>query len=276
MKMNLKKKDEGSIIQYILAVILILTIMLLIAFVFSNRRISIQKEEIEDGITCSALASAVIDMNEYGTYKYIRSNNGRGTGTLAGANNVWGSAEDNLLNIFKKNLAVNLKLDPETLVANEDSIIDGEVKIINFWIYNKELRERVDADGNPIMMKDYKGRWITQHEETNNFYIYKYTATSDGGYNKTTELAVRESDGKIYTPKDENIIVTDDTANGIDGAGSGRTEVTSMTIYATIEFYVKPFGYDFNSIKGAYPEIEEEPGKIKIIKSVVVDVQPIN
>lgn len=276
MKMNLNKKDEGSLIQYILAVILILMIMLLITFVFSNRKISVQKEEVEDGITCSALASAIIDMNEYGTYKYIRSNNGRGTGTLAGSNNVWGSAEDNLLNIFRKNLAVNLNLDPETLVANEDSIIDGEVKIVNFWIYNKELRDRVDSNGEYIMIKDYKGRWIRQHEETDNFYIYKYTTTPDGGYNKTTELAVKESDGKIYTPKDENIITMDDTTNGIDGAGSGRTEVTSMTIYATIEFYVKPFGYDFNIASGLYPEIEQEAGRIKITKSVVVDVQPTN
>lgn len=309
------KKDEG-LTQYVLATILILIAALLIIYGFSMRKINMQKQEIEDGITSSALASAIIDLNEYGTYKYIRSNNGRGTGSLANSQNKWGSAEDNLLNIFRENLATNLKLNPATLTANEDSIIDGEVKITRFWVYNHELIESTGDDGQPIMIKDYKGRWIKQHEETDRWYIYKYDITPSGRYNKTAELAATEADGFVYTPKDDHIVFADGdiVGSGTDGAGGGHVKVDSMTIYATIEFYVKPFGYGLYNNWGIYDGAKfensheeeyqdthynylteeqetvtrkrfvydqtegsdiDEVGKIKIIKSVVVDVQPI-
>ena len=271
------KKDEG-LIQYVMSVIVLMVIALLVLYSISMKKIQVQKTEIEDGITSSALAAAVIDLNEYGTYKYIRSNNGRGTGTIASAHNTWGSAEDNLLNIFRENLAQNLNLDPTTLVANEGGIIDGEVTITHFWVYNKELVECRDDSGDPIMIKDYRGRWIRQHEETDKFYVYKYDATSVGGWNKHTEPAVKAADGKYYTPKDDKVIqIGENEATGVDGAGSGEVEVTSMTIYATVEFYVKPFGYGLDNSWGVY-EAEndniDEVGRIKVRKSVVVDVQP--
>ncbi len=317
--MKLDKKDEG-LIQYVFAIIIVLIAFLLIAYELTMRKIDLQKQEIEDGITSSALAAAVIDLNEYGAYKYIRSNNGRGQGPVASSNNEWGSAEDNLLEIFKENLQTNLKLDSD-LKAQEDSIIDGQVKITKFWVYNHELvesKELVDpgppAVYEPIMIKDYKGRWIRQHEETDDWYIYKYSAT-EGGYNKTAEKATKEADGFVYTPEDKNVIFASGATEGAgsDGAGAGRKKVDSMTIYATIEFYVKPFGYgmankwgiydgaefhdghmeeydakDYDAANGGEKDVKrqryvydktkdsdiEDVGKIKIVKSVVVDVQP--
>jgi len=274
----MNKKDEGFC-QYVLAIIVVLVLVLLILYSFSMRKIALQKQEIEDGITASALASAIIDKNEYGTYMYIRSNNGRGTGTLTDSKNEWGSAENNLLNIFKKNLATNLNLDPTTLVANEGSIIDGEVKVVRFWVYNKELVEVRDADNKPVKIKDYQGRWINKHKETDKWIIYKYDATPVGGYSTTTETAVKEADGFVYTPHDDNIISLDGgTGTGTDGAGGGHIKVEYMTIYATIEFYVSPFGY---GLHGNAPLYEDPDGaqiddvqKIKITKSVVVDVSP--
>lgn len=293
------KKDEG-LIQYVLAIMIVLIAALLIVYEISMRKITVQKQEIEDGLTSSALASAIIDLNEYGTYKYIRSNNGRGTGNLAASENKWGSAEDNLLNIFKSNLATNLKLNPTTLEPNNDSIISSPVTIKNFWIYNHELVESKDDSGNPIMIKDYLERWVRQHEESEDFIIYQYTATDDGGYNKTVVDAVKEADGKVYTPWDKNVIGGDDEA--LDGAGKGHVEVDTMTIYATIEFYVNPFGHgmvdeDGNNRWGIYdgakfdwtadsnsesasidvvtPSTLSPVKPVKITKSVVVNVKSV-
>lgn len=260
------KKDEG-LVQYVLAIMIVFIAALLIVYQMSIRKITIQKHEIEDGLTSSALASAIIDLNEYGTYKYIRSNNGRGTGVLAGSNNVWGSAEDNLFNIFKKNLATNLNLDEETLEPNEDSIISSKVVIKNFWIYNHELVDSVDDEGKPKMIKDYLERWIVSHEETDNFIIYQYTATPTGGFNKTQTVAVKEADGKVYTPYDTNVIEGDDKS--LDGAGAGHVPVESMTIYATIEFYVNPFGHNMDG-NYTYTEIQEddEENQTKVEKTI--------
>ena len=63
----MNKKDEGFC-QYVLAIIVVLVLVLLILYSFSMRKIALQKQEIEDGITASALASAIIDKNGNGEY----------------------------------------------------------------------------------------------------------------------------------------------------------------------------------------------------------------
>ena len=295
------RKDEGSLIQYILSVIVILICALLIAYAVSIKIVQSQKMEVEDAITSSALASAIIDLNEYGTYKFIRSNNGRGRGSLADSKNEWGSAEDNLLNIFKENLAKNLNAREVNgrIYANDTSIIDGEIIVTKFWVYNKELVDVIEcpnckqesritsdkcsgcnytfpANKEPlkIQVKDYKGRWVPKHTETENFYIYKFESPSGAGFSKTVER-INTSNGanKVYTPHDNNII----NNSGTDGAGGGYVEVNNMTIYATVEFYITPFGANINEW-GIYGGNEDDsintPEKIKVTKSVVVDVQP--
>lgn len=275
--MKTLKKDEGFI-QYVLAIMVICIIALISLYMVKMRTIEIQKQEVEDAITASALASAIVDINEYGTYNYIRSNDGHGSGTLAGSSNEWSSSETNLLNIFKENLMTNLGLEYryingiQTMMPKESNkIISGPVTITKFYIYNHELEDG-DETGTRKKIKDYRGNWVQQHHETDRFYVYKYEATN-GGYNTTSDLCIKEADGKIYTPRDDNMISIDGST-ATDAVGGGHVEVDTMTIYASIDFYIRPFGSEVENW-GLLSDKEIETNYIKVTKSVVVTVQQV-
>lgn len=257
------KKDEGFI-QYALCVILIAICALIMLFSLRMRIVQEQKMYIEDAITASALASCVLDLNEFGTYGYIRS----------GSNNEWDGEEQNLFNIFVDNLKLNLNLNDSMYPNNTNGIITSKVKVVNFWVYSKTLE---DVDGSYI--RDYNGNWVQQHYETPDYTVFKYEANRDSngivkdGYRITsnnTNLPI------LYTPKDTNIVTLDayGSFDGTDAAGEGQVLVDGMTIYCTIQFSVNPFGYNSNDdYKDGLFNVGSLIGDTVITKSVVVSIK---
>lgn len=247
------KKDEG-LIQYVLCILLLSIVSLLIIFECRARTVEMQKTTIEDAITMSALSSSLVDLNEYGKYRYIRS----------GSNNKWDEEEWKLLNTFKRNLKVNLNLDDNMYPNSDNGIITSQVKIVNFWVYNHEVVDNTIDSGN------YNNEWSSSHRETDNYYILKYTGNQNGGYNIQNERRLITSANPIlYTPKDDNIIKN---SNGIDAIGGGEQPVDDMTIYATLEFDINPFGIGVENSESNFFGIKSAIGHKTIRKSVVVDV----
>lgn len=255
------KKDEGFI-QYALCIMLISICALIMLYTLRMRIVQEQKAFIEDGLTSSTLASAVVDLNEFGTYEYIRS----------GSNNNWDEEEQKLYDLFVENLKINLNLNDAMYPTATNGIITSKVSVVNFWIYNKEL----DAVAGSII-KDYNGNWVQQHYEKDNYIVFKYIAQTDsngvvtGSSTTTTE---KMPSGTIYTPLDNNIIAIDGANNSnLDGAGKGQVEVEGMTIYATIQFSINPFGYNSrDTYNDGLFGIGSLVGDTVITKSVVVSV----
>ena len=104
----MKNKDK-AFIEYIFCLMVILIISLLIVFSFKRRQVEVRKQKIEDAITEAALASAIIDLNEFGTYNYIRSNDGSGHGTKPGISKEWSKGETKIVETFRRTLMTNLK-----------------------------------------------------------------------------------------------------------------------------------------------------------------------
>lgn len=267
-KINMKK-DQGFI-QYVFCIMLFAICSLVMLYSLRLRIVQEQKQYIEDAITNSALASAVININEYGTYGYVRS----------GSNNVWDEEEEKLLNKFKDNLKINLNLDDGMNPTKSNGIISSQVKIVNYWIYDKELANV--PGGTPI--KDYNGNWVARHYEKDNTYVcLKYRAAVDKngivgtGSTKTEEKLPATG---LKTPLDKNIVTKDagGGSNGTDGAGRGQIDVKGMTIYCTVQFSVNPFGYnktdshnDSTKPTGLFG-VTSLVGDTTITKSVVVSV----
>lgn len=256
--MHLKMKKDQGIVQYIFCIMFICIIAILMLYNSRARIIEMQKMTIEDGITTSALASALVDVNEYGKYQYIRS----------GSNNEWDQEEWQLFNIFKKTLQNNLNLDSSMKPKNANGILTSKVVIKNFWIYNHELSDTSDNTNNS------NNNLIKRHVETPNFMILKYIGDDDGGYTITKEKFVPTSEHpNLLTPKDTHIISND--ANSVDGIGAGEQIVDNMTIYVTLEFEVNPFGIGLQSDDSEFFGYSSLVGNQKITKSIVVDVDKL-
>lgn len=268
---QIMKKDEGFI-QYAFCIMLISICSLVMLYSLRMRIVQEQKQYIEDGLVASVLASATIDINEYGTYGYIRS----------GSNNTWDEEEIAMLNKFVENLAINLDLhlistNSYTLTPNTtNTIITSDMEIMNYWIYCKDLENIAGK-----VIQNYNGDWVLQHKETNNWRIFKFTRNTVNGISigsvyTGSEKAVKEN-GFVYTPLDSNVITKD--ANGYnsgtgDGAGKGHVKVDSgMTIYCTIQFKVNPFGYNSkdNNTGGLFG-VGSLVSDTTVTKSVVVTV----
>lgn len=265
MMNKIMKKDQGFI-QYVFCIILFAICSLVMLYSLRLRIVQEQKQYVEDAITNSALASAIIDLNEFGTYGYIRS----------GSNNTWDEEEQQLLDIFIDNLKLNLNLDDGMNPNASNSIITSQVKVVNYWVYNKE----VTTVSPHRLIKDYNGNWVAQHyEEDNNYVCLKYIANRDtngvvtNGYNTISERIPNAT--AVYTPIDTNIVTYDPDggSSSSDGAGAGQVQVDGMTIYCTVQFSVNPFGYNStdtydNGLFGVSSLI----GNTVITKSVVVSV----
>lgn len=274
--MNMKlKKDEGFI-QYAFCIMLFAICALLVLYSVRMRIVQEQKMFIEDGITESALAAAVIDLNEYGTYDYVRS----------GSNNYWDEEEDRILDIFKDNLRTNLNLDNNLYPNESNTIITSQVRIVNFWIYNKEVYDYKTEQGNYVLIRDYNGNWVRQHAQyEDRWYVLKYMANLDGDgrtmgtYTYSAER-VEPIDGVMRTPYDTNVVTVDahgsNTGVG-DGAGNGGVKVEGMTIYATLQFEINPFGYNkHETYRDGLFGVGSLVGDTTITKSVVVSISNKN
>lgn len=265
---NKLKKDEGFV-QYAFCIMLFAICSLIILYSLRMRIVQQQKQYIEDGITNSALASATIDLNEYGTYNYVRS----------GSNNFWDEEEDRYLKNFKDALKINLNLDNNLYPNESNTIITSQVRIVNYWIYSKEVQDYVDENGNYVLIRDYNANWVRQHYQTDNWYVLKYQANLDANGMTTGTCAYSREflgDGIIKTPADVNIITSDAGGGkfGTDGAGSGEIEVDGLTIYATLQFEVNPFGYnDHDTYTDGIFGVGSLVSDTTITKSVVVAIR---
>lgn len=271
--MNIKlKKDEGFV-QYAFCIMLFAICTLLILYSLRMRIVQEQKMFIEDGITESALASAIIDLNEYGTYSYVRS----------GSNNYWDEEEDRILDKFKETLQTNLKLDSNLKPDATNTIITSPVRIVNFWIYNKRVEDYKTEAGNYVLIRDYSGNWVRQHTQIKDEWrILKYCANLDadgrttGTYTYINEDWNEETRGELRTPKDTNVVTVDaggsNTGTG-DGAGNGDVKVEGMTLYVSIQFEINPFGYNRNeTYRNGLFNAGSLVGDTTITKTVVVSV----
>jgi hypothetical protein len=114
--MKLKKK-KGSIEMFISSLILI-TVSMIIVMSIKLREIKITKNLVEDGLVAATLASATVDLREYGATKRIVNRD-----------------FDKSFNDFTVSLKDNLKLDDNYKPINS-RIICSKVNIENFIIYN--------------------------------------------------------------------------------------------------------------------------------------------
>lgn len=255
------KKDEGFI-QYAMCIMLISICALIMIYSLRMKIVQEQKSYIEDGLTSSALAAAIVDINEFGTYEYIRS----------GSNNVWDEEEQRIYNTFVENLKINLNLDDSMYPNDSNGIITSKVNVVHFWVYNKEI---VPVPGSYI--KDYNGNWVQQHSETDDYILLSYDAVTNpqgivsGGMIVKDPVNVGTSP---LTPKDTNIVTLDRSApNNVDAAGAGQVEVEGMTIYATVQFSVNPFGFNArDTYEDGLFGFGSLVGDTVITKSVVVSV----
>lgn len=113
--MRVRKKGA---VEYVLSLFLITMVVLLLMFNMKSRYIAITKNNVEDGIVASLLASAIIDTDEYGTTK-----------------NVVISDYDNCYSLFMESLKGNLKLD-SNMNPRDKTLITSKVNIDKFSIYN--------------------------------------------------------------------------------------------------------------------------------------------
>lgn len=111
------KKKKGSV-EFFISLMMIFFTVLLITVGLKMRYINMTKNYIEDGLVASNLASAVIDLSEYGL-----------TGNLV-INDF-----EHAFDLFGKAIKDNLKLD-HNYVPTNSMLINSKVDIIEYSIYN--------------------------------------------------------------------------------------------------------------------------------------------
>lgn len=111
------KKKKGSIELFVSSMILVV-VPLIIIMQLRLGQLRTTKNQVEDSLVASNLASATVDLKEYGTTNRI-------------VNNDFNSA----FNTFIKSLKQNLLLD-NNLEQTDKKIISSKINIDNFTIYN--------------------------------------------------------------------------------------------------------------------------------------------
>lgn len=114
--MKLKKK-KGSIEMFISSIAFII-VALVVIMVVRLKVIKVTKNFIEDGLVASNLASATIDLKEYGTTNKIINNN-----------------FEKSFNDYTVALKENLNLD-NNFKPKSNTLINSKIDIDNFTIYN--------------------------------------------------------------------------------------------------------------------------------------------
>ena len=125
-----RDKMEDGTAEFVICLFTIVIIILCISFSFRIKLIDIAKENLEDGLTASALAAVIADKKEY----------------LETGNRVIDT--DAVYEKFLENLKFNLELDDEML--SESKLYDGSVRVSKFIVYNvyeNEIKKITYADG---------------------------------------------------------------------------------------------------------------------------------
>lgn len=111
------KKKKGNI-NYFLSFAVLLLVVLIVNYNLKIKLIKTTKGFIEDGLVASNLASALIDLEEYGTTNKI-------------INKDFNKSYDEI----KSSLKYNLKLNNDFQPLN-DNLINSKIKIDKYSIYN--------------------------------------------------------------------------------------------------------------------------------------------
>lgn len=144
--MKLKKK-KGSIEMFISSMIFI-TVALVIVMMMRLKVVKVTKNFVEDGLVASNLASATIDLREYGTTNKI-------------VNSDFEKSFNDYCVALKDNLNLNSDFTPKSSI-----LINSKVDIHNFTIYN--------VVGNDIdMIKRESNGSITRQSHPNKVGIMK-------------------------------------------------------------------------------------------------------
>ncbi len=119
----LKKKQAN--VDIVAGMMLFLILVVTLFFGFRMTQYMITAAGVEDALAASNLASAVIDLEEYGK-----------------SNIIFISNEERAFTIFRESLLCNLKLDEELNTTNRSFLI-GQVHIEEYRIYNVR-KDQVD------------------------------------------------------------------------------------------------------------------------------------
>lgn len=127
------KKKEGKIEIFISCIALIMVVLIVIMSV-KLKEIKLTKNYIDDGLVSSLLASATIDLKEYGS-----------------SNNIINNDPEQSYYLFKETLKSNLNLNNDFSAKNSNLITD-KVNIESFVIYNVKASNDIEI----IEVKDGK------------------------------------------------------------------------------------------------------------------------
>ncbi|MFQ9249263.1 MAG: hypothetical protein ACLR3R_18600 [Clostridium paraputrificum] len=131
------KKKEGSIQAFIGFSLISLIIAIGILNIKVPEIKAIQRK-VEDGLVASNLASATVDLKEYGT-----------------TNKIVNKDFNKAFEVFQKTLKGNLKLD-NNFTPKNDSIIQSKIVVEDFRIYN------VDGSNVSMFKRDKSGNVTSQ------------------------------------------------------------------------------------------------------------------
>ncbi|MBU9735474.1 hypothetical protein [Diplocloster agilis] len=106
--------------EYVISLSVVGIVLLLILFLYQSRMIKITRNYVQDGLTASNLAAAIIDLAEFGA-----------------SHEILISDEVRAYEEFRTALRENLRLDEQER-ALENSLLKGQIRIEDFIIYNVE------------------------------------------------------------------------------------------------------------------------------------------
>lgn len=180
------KKDEGSI-EHTIALMVILIVSFLVLHQYRLTTINLVSELVEDSITASNLASAVIDIEEFGTTNEIKVKDA-------------GEAYETYCNALKS----NLMLDDYFMPVNND-YIKSNVTVHDYILYN--------VNGNDI--EEYRfSNGVPQALTTHNSMV-GVMLTPDGKLIENTTIYSKVGftirglqEDEYYVYKDESVDIT--------------------------------------------------------------------
>ena len=181
------KKKRGSTEAFICSMAFIM-VALVIIMMLRLKIVKVTKNMVEDGLVASNLASATIDLNEYGS-----------------TNNIVISSFEKNFNDYCISLKDNLNLNNDFTPKN-NTLINSKVDIHEFTIYN--------VKGNDIeMIKRQADGSITRQSYINQVGIMQ---TPDGSTITTTTIYSKIGfevkgylDNTLYIYKEKSVDITD-------------------------------------------------------------------